>query len=144
MLPQAERLKRAGLFQRVFSARKAVSSEIISLNVLPKQGRVSARMPLVGFVASKKIWSKASDRNRAKRRLREAYQLLKKSLSQGGDSQEGVGDPAIAQWYAIVFVAQEKLLEARFEDILKSMQLILEKADKKFGEGKARTRTSPA
>lgn len=138
MLPQAERLKRAGLFQRVYTARKTVSTELVSLYVLAKQPRPSARPPLVGFVAGKKTLSNAVDRNRAKRRLREAYRLLRRRFPSDGD-QASPPESALKleQWYALVWVIQGKLLEADFSEIEEAVRYCLQKADQKFGSKRA-------
>lgn len=132
MLPRAERLKKAGLFQRVYTARKSVSSQILSLFVLPKQGRSSGRLPLAGFVASKKIWAKASDRNRAKRRLREAYRIARQR-----QAPNEVESFRLDQWYAIVVVAQKDLLQARFDEIVERLLETLAKANQRFAGKKS-------
>ncbi|MFX5668415.1 ribonuclease P protein component, partial [Acinetobacter baumannii] len=64
----------------------------------------STALPLVGFVVAKKVCKSACLRNKVKRRIREAYRLLRLSDSQA--RQE------LAQWYAMVFVIQPKALEA--------------------------------
>lgn len=131
MLPQAERLRRSGLFQRVYTARKIVSTSLFSLYVLAKQTRGSNRLPLVGFVASKKTLSKASDRNRAKRRLREAYRKVRThaQVEEAGTEKENL---RLGEWYAIVWVLQAKVLEVEFNDLVKSVEECLQKARQKF------------
>ncbi|MBY0359148.1 MAG: ribonuclease P protein component [Candidatus Obscuribacterales bacterium] len=128
MLPSAERLRKTGLFQRVYTARKVVSSEYFTLNVLPRQPRSSARNPLVGFVVGKKVHNDACKRNRAKRRVREAYRLL---CRQNQDEDLNLG-----QWYALVFVIKAEILEAGWDQIVESLRTSLLKANQKFGARK--------
>lgn len=136
MLGQAERLRKSGLIQRVYTARKSVSTELISLYVLPRQAKSSPRLPLTAFVAGKKTLSKASDRNRAKRRLREAYKAVKSGsgLKDADDMSDCI---QLKQWYAMVFVVQSGVLNGDFKDIVKSVRLCLEKANQKFGVKRA-------
>ncbi len=135
MLPDVERLRKSGLFQRVYTARKSVSTGLVSLYVLSKQTKNSTRLPLAGFVAAKKTLNKATDRNRAKRRVREAYRNIKNDLY-----AESSGDRAVLQekfkleqWYAIVWVIQADVIKAEFSDIIDSVQQCLQKANHKFG-----------
>lgn len=119
----------------MYTARKTVSTQIVSLYVLPKLPRSSARKPLAGFVVGKKTLSKASDRNRAKRRLREAYRLVSSNrMLELGSSQDKF---RLEQWYAIVWVLQADALKAGFSDIIKSVEQCLQKADQKFGAKRA-------
>lgn len=134
MLPDAERLRKSGLFQRVYTARKSVSTDLFSLYVLHRQPKSAPRFPLSGFVVGKKTLSKACDRNRAKRRLREAYRAVKKELQTTGASNEL---NQIEQWYAIVWVVQAKVLKAEFSDIIKTIRQCLQKAHDKFGVKRA-------
>lgn len=84
-------------------------------------------MPLVGFVISKKVCKSACKRNRAKRRVREAYRTMREDLVESVQRLE--------QWYALVFVLNNKALEASWEEIRESVAGCLTKADSKFGIG---------
>jgi ribonuclease P protein component len=95
------------------------------------------RLPLVGFVVSKKVIKSACGRNRAKRRMREAYRLLRS----GGKRQKGVfsGESidvisSLQQWYALVWVINEKVLKTDWQEICKTMEGCLLEASKKYGQ----------
>ncbi len=90
------------------------------------------RMPLVGFVIAKKVCKSACQRNRAKRRVREAYRLMRKDVVESTQRLD--------QWYALVFVLNNKALEASWEDIRETVAGCLKKADAKFGQGTNRER----
>jgi ribonuclease P protein component len=157
VLPTKERLTRAGLFQRAYSARKSVGTPFFSLYVLPRHERSnnaaktrnqsaktslaspveaqelakiqSVALPLVGFVVAKKVSKSACLRNRVKRRLREAYRLLR--LSDPELSQE------LAQWYAMVFVVHSKAFEASWTELRDAVSESIVKAGVKHGAHKA-------
>jgi RNase P protein component len=104
-----------------------------------------ARLPLTGFVISKKIFKSACRRNRAKRTLREAYRLLRR----GGESCQALFSSncadvrlSLQQWYALVFVINEKALSATWPEICKKMEDTLSQADKKFGQKAIRAKES--
>ena len=66
MLPRALRLVRSRDFQAAYQRKRRVDHPALTLYV----GRKSQGTPRLGFVVSKKVASKAHDRNRVKRRLR--------------------------------------------------------------------------
>jgi len=89
-----------------------------------------ARLPFVGFVAAKKVLKSAVARNRVKRRVREAYRLLTRSLRE--PSQEAP-KYRLGQWYVLVFVLHAVALDASWTEILNAVDECLTKAEKKFG-----------
>lgn len=155
MLPQHERLTRSSLFTRAYTTRKSVNTPLFVLYVLPKTNRPGAksavgvsipkentrngsgsqvvdkmpvvRMPLVGFVISKKVCKSACQRNRAKRRVREAYRIMRRDMVESTQRLE--------QWYALVFVLNNKALEANWEEIRETVAGCLSKADSRYGIG---------
>ncbi len=129
MLPQAERLRKTGLFQRVYSEKKSVSSPLVTLYVLARQPRSAFKAPLVGFVIGKKAEAKATQRNRAKRRVREAYRLHRQQLLIEG------GEPArnLQQWYSLVWNIRSEALNASFAEVCRCVGECLNKAAVKFG-----------
>jgi ribonuclease P protein component len=129
MLSKPERLTRAGLFQRTHAAKKSVTVPPVSLFVLERQAKSAPRLPLVGFVIGKKVHGKAVQRNKAKRRVREAYRLLRQQWLSEGDSPE----INIKQWYSLVFHIQLEAIEAPFQQIQQAVEQCLILAAKKYG-----------
>jgi ribonuclease P protein component len=78
-LSAQERLKSRKRLALLFSEGKSVG--VFPLRCLwlvaPRDGRFPAR---VSFSVSKRLWKRAIDRNRIKRRMREAYRLHKHQL----------------------------------------------------------------
>ncbi len=125
MLPAGLRLKKSGLFQRVYSKRLNVRNEYFTLSVLPWAKVVkSTKDPLIGFVISKKTIRLAINRNKAKRKLREAVRnLIKCNLEFSQD---------IKNWYAIVFVINKELKEISFTDLLHEVINAVKLAKEKY------------
>ena len=86
------------------------------------------KVPLVGFSISKKVMKSACKRNRAKRRVREAYRFVKKSFDDAFRQEA-----AMHRWYALVYVINPTALTIAFDDIAASLKESLVKAGKKFG-----------
>jgi ribonuclease P protein component len=156
VLPSPERLTRAGLFQRAYTARKSINTACFTLYVVPRSDRGKpasprsntrstkttlaspansqelarihvASMPLVGFVVAKKVCKSACARNRAKRRVREAYRLMRLSNAEFREK--------LSQWYAMVFVVHTKTLDAQWIDIQNAILECMNKANAKYGRG---------
>jgi RNase P protein component len=95
-------------------------------------------MPLAAFVAGKKVHNKACKRNKAKRRFREGYRLLRSALKAASNQEVPSDDKVnLRQWYALVWVIQDKALGAEFKDIMSSIQSCLQRANQKFGARRA-------
>lgn len=168
LLPANERLRKSSVFQRAYTGRKNVNTRLVTLYVVPrakserkapgaKQSFNAARMPFVGFVAAKKVLKSAVARNRVKRRVREAYRLLTRSLREGhSDTAQAAGEKTVqntalctetkskselaakpsyklGQWYVLVFVLHAAALEASWAEILKVVDECLNKAEHKYG-----------
>ena len=135
MLPSSERLRRKSVFQRAYKERRSVSSPQVSLYVLPKVAKGNPNKvntywrPLAGFVVSKKTAKSACKRNRVKRQTREAYRLLSRRIFSGQKNHFGLRD-----WYAIVFVIHPKALTSNFDEIARSVESCLIRAEKKYGQ----------
>lgn len=87
------------------------------------------KLPLVGFSISKKVFKSACKRNRAKRRVREAYRLLKNSFDDSFRQEA-----AMHRWYALVYVINPTALTLGFTEIAAAIRESLLKAGKKFGQ----------
>jgi ribonuclease P protein component len=137
VLHPSERLRKKGLFQRIYSARKSASCQYFTLlGLLRHSSRVTQgaqldqdrvlKLPLVGFVVSKKTLNKAVDRNKAKRRVREAYRSIRLKL------------PELSNWYALVFIIHKEALgeaqDADFEVMREAVVKLIKQVDKKYGK----------
>jgi ribonuclease P protein component len=138
MLPLAERLKRNHLFTKAYSAKKSVVTPFFTLYVLPRisktplnttdkaskqiqlnSGNSNKTMPFVGFVVSKKVSKSACLRNRMKRRTRESYRLLRTQ--------------SLNQWYVMILVIKENVLNASWNDLCRTMETAFDEAERKYG-----------
>lgn len=134
MLTSAERLRRSNLFQRTYSAKKSVSTPLFTLYVLPRQPRSAAKLPLAGFVVAKKVHNKAAVRNRVKRRVREAYRLLRQQLlGQIQDKAAGEKSGNLGQWYALVWLIHDKAIAASWQEIYDNVADCIKRANEKHG-----------
>jgi ribonuclease P protein component len=79
-MKRAYRLRRPDQFQRVRRDGRSWSSPLLTLNAAGSRRRVSR----CGFVVGKRV-GKAVDRNRARRRLREAVRLAYERIAPGWD-----------------------------------------------------------
>ena len=77
MLRQNERLRYNGLFMQAFEKGKTLSSLNLRLTYTFTRDDCAERLPLVGFVVSKKFSKSAVIRNKYKRALREIYRLFR-------------------------------------------------------------------
>lgn len=142
LLPDLERLRRSGLYQRVYTARKIVSARGISLYVLPRQSRSQPKYPLTGFVVGKKVSNRAVVRNRLKRRVREAYRLIRlESEAELNSGKDLISE--IKQWYALVWVINGEEINVSFPDIKERLRDCLGRAATKYGHS-ANSRKTPS
>lgn len=77
-LPKSERLRKTAEFKRVYGTGKRFDGRFMTVFILPSDTQVQR----LGVTASKKISTKAHDRNRCKRLLREAFRLSKAELAE--------------------------------------------------------------
>lgn len=81
MLPREKRVRNERDFKRIYQKGSFFSVGSFSVNYLPNRMSLSR----LGIVVSKKTEPKATDRNRAKRRFREAARRLYDVLPAGYD-----------------------------------------------------------
>jgi ribonuclease P protein component len=108
MLPQENRLKRKKEFEAVFKGGRIVRGNNFFLKFLAN----GTDKTKVGFVVSKKISKKAVERNKVKRRLREAIRLKKKEIKQG---------------FSIIIMTTPSIKGLTFKEIQKEADILLEK-----------------
>ena len=102
------RLRLSADFQRTRREGKAWTDHLMVLCALPNDLTYSR----FGFAASKRI-GKAVDRNRARRRMREAVRLCRGTLAEGWD---------------LVFVARPPIVYASYAEIVRAIQKLLSQA----------------
>lgn len=102
---RSQRLRKPDQFARVRRERKSWAHRLLILNVARNRtGRTRC-----GFVVGKQI-GKAHDRNRAKRRVREAVRLAYPRLAAGWDVVFIVRTPAAEVPFLVLVAAVEDLL----------------------------------
>lgn len=107
MLPKTHRLRRMRDFALLSQKGRVVYGPFFTLRF-----RASDAPTRVGFVVSTKIYKRAHDRNRTKRRLREAIRLLQVSWPEKQD---------------ILLIARPEARDAPFEDIRAAVLRAFEK-----------------
>jgi ribonuclease P protein component len=110
-LPKENRLRKPAEFRRVYERGKRFEGRFITVFILPSE-TVFQR---VGITASKKISTKAHDRNRAKRLLRETFRLSRADLD---------GLDVRFDW---VLNARRSLLRVKLEKPLEEFRQIISK-----------------
>ena len=109
MLPKENRLRAKYDYRRVKRIGKAGFSLYFTILYAPAKDPKSLRF---GFVASSKFDKRATQRNRARRLMREA---VRKKL------------PDIKLGYDIILIAKSKIKEANFEEVNSSLDQVLSK-----------------
>jgi ribonuclease P protein component len=107
MLPKTHRLRRMRDFALLSQKGRVVYGPFFTLRF-----RASDAPTRLGFVVSTKIYKRAHDRNRTKRRLREAIRLLQISWPERQD---------------ILLIARPEARDAPFEDIKAAVLRAFEK-----------------
>ena len=108
-MKRAYRLRRPEQFQRVRRTGRSWSSALVTLNAASSNRRRSR----CGFVVGKRI-GKAVERNRARRRLREAVRLAYDHIAPGWDLVFVVRSPAIvtAEFQHVQAIVEQLLRRA--------------------------------
>jgi ribonuclease P protein component len=113
--PKDERLLKPAEFRRVYSDGRRFDGRLITVFALPNNLGVNR----MGVTASKKLSTKAHDRNRAKRLIRESFRLSRQLLFESGQNFD---------W---VINARRGLLSKKMPDVLVEFREI---ANKVFGK----------
>jgi ribonuclease P protein component len=108
-MPRPSRLTSAADIRRTYSEGKKTSSPTVAAHVRRTGEERPARL---GVSAARGIGG-AVERNRAKRRLREAVRSLRGSIAPGVDA---------------VLVANRRTAEVRFQELVDSVQEVLRRA----------------
>jgi len=109
MLPKENRLRTKYDFRRVKRIGKSAYSPYFTLLYAPAKNPQNLRF---GLVASSKLDKRATQRNRARRLMREA---IRKRLT---DTKQG---------YDIILIAKNKIKGAKFEEVSSSFDQVLSK-----------------
>lgn len=107
-LPKEERLKESAQFSFLFKEGKSIANRTLVLYYK----KFSPEVRQAGFTVGKKIGG-AVIRNRYKRKMVAAYQLLLPNVQKG---------------YLMLFIARNTILNSDFEQIKRSEKDLLEKA----------------
>ena len=110
-LPKAERLRKPAEFKRVYGKGTRFDGRFMTVFIIPSQTDEQR----LGITASKKISTKAHDRNRCKRLLREAFRLNKRELA------------ALEKKFDWVLNARRSLLQVKLEKPLEEFRQIVAK-----------------
>jgi ribonuclease P protein component len=108
-MKRAYRLRRPDQFQRVRREGRTWGASLLTLNAAANRRRVSR----CGFVAGKRV-GKAVERNRARRRVREAVRLVYDQIAPGWDLVFVIRSPALAtiEWTQIQATVEQLLRRA--------------------------------
>ncbi|MHB9144021.1 MAG: ribonuclease P protein component [Symbiobacteriia bacterium] len=109
------RLKKNREFRKTFDEGRSLANRLVVLYLLPHQ----AGMTRTGFSVSRRVGS-AVVRNRARRRLKEAYRRVAEGVKEG---------------YLLVWIPRAPLLAAPFQDVCNAMEDLLRRG-KVYGDGK--------
>jgi ribonuclease P protein component len=119
VLPKQERLLKKREFDRVFRLKRSVASPCIVAYIMPSKAFQEQQLPKTGFIVGKKIHKKATKRNKIKRRMREAYRIIRAEKPE-----------RIKNFHSIIFIARPSILGKEYPEIYENILICLKKAEK--------------
>ncbi|MFN5539853.1 MAG: ribonuclease P protein component [Candidatus Melainabacteria bacterium] len=112
-LPKSEKLKRRSAFRSTHNLKLITRNPFFKLLGKLSYQPQQERYPQVGLVVGKKKMKRAVDRNRAKRKLEEAYRMGKDFFS-----------PELFRYEYLVFFLEDTILEASWIDLCDALKPI--------------------
>lgn len=119
MLPIEERLRKKKDFNKVFKLKCSVATSCVIAYILKKDTNNSIDSTKVAFVVSKKIHKKSTQRNKIKRRMREAYRIIRTAYPD-----------LIKNFESIIFIARPNIDQKDYFDIYSNILNCLHKTQK--------------
>ena len=123
MLRKAERLKERYLFNVAFklgrTKRQKINSNLLTLYYLFKKKDINM-LPKTAFIVGLNVDKRANKRNLVKRRMKAAYQLIKKKLA--NSTKSNLSDISVLIW-----IAHPAIKNATFEQIKCTEENLLNK-----------------
>lgn len=116
-LPKKQKLKNRAVFRKCYQFPIFIQNRFFKLVGQKKQIAQEDQLPLVGIVLSRKKVKLAAKRNLIKRRLEEAYRINQEALK-----------PEIYNYKYLIFFPQENCLQASFEELKHSLNLLKQNA----------------
>lgn len=121
MLPKLERLKEKKLFNLAFRKKRRLSSNLVHLYYLFKKdiNKLNEKKipPKTAFIVGLKIDKRATRRNLIKRRMREAYTIIKKKAIHNNDRFFSIS--------VLIWIANPEIKNATFGEIEEKMKKLL-------------------
>jgi len=111
--PRSLRILRAAEFRLIYDQGLRVSSPFFTAFCLAHRSTADAAGPRIGLTVPRAV-GRAVERNRMKRRLREAFRLHRSELG--------------AQW-DIVFNPRRAILKAEFADVERALMKVIQKCN---------------
>lgn len=105
MLARQHRLTKEKDFEKIFKQGKAYYTKLLGVKILASQFRFNR----FGIIISSKVSKKATERNRLKRRIRQAVRELDKKLKSGFDLAVIASPGFLKQDYEIIKGELEKI-----------------------------------
>lgn len=125
MLAKEDRLKDRHKFNVAFKKKQVLRSDLLSIYYLYDKKNLNEKIssPKIGFVVSTKIDKRATARNLIKRRLREAFKLLKKPIILSKN------ESLVYSVSVLILIVNPKISSASYIDIKNNLKTLLNKLE---------------